>query len=61
MAKKSIYLPYYENGAFSWIELEGMVDLKGAPEGAPAIKASAAATVPPLRLQPHPRHKAGQE
>lgn len=57
MAKKSIYLPFYEGGAWHWIEVTGTVHDGPVPEGLPAINSRSAWLTPPKRLQPHNQHE----
>jgi len=51
MAKKTVYIPFYEDGAYHWMAVTGEVQLTAVAEGLPAIKPSSCDVTPPERLQ----------
>lgn len=61
MAKKSVYIPFYQDGAYHWLEVTGNYTGDPVPEGEPAVKSTATSSTPPVRLQPHPGPKGSSE
>jgi len=57
MAKKSVYIPFYHEGAYHYLEVTGTYSADQVPEGEPSLKSSACSTTPPKRLQPHPKQE----
>lgn len=60
MAKKTIYIPFYEDGAYHWLAVTGEHTGDPVPEGKICISSAAIGTTPPRRLQPT-SHKRGRE